>query len=380
MMVLCQETRNQLFAKMEDGIVLHDTDVQIIARRINNDLQIPRFNASLRWVQDFKAKEKITSRHVTRIVSRRSLQMRTTIEANSQQFVQEIRELNFPPSNIVNADQSGFLKQFISGRSLAPTGDRNVERIAQAVTSTTHSYTVLPMIFADGRLAKKLFVVLQESNGRFPARFDPTSFDNLEVHCHTSHMMTKNLMFKWIENCVATEVLNNSLLLLDDWTSWRSVNHQAIQDKLPPEKHLTIQNLPKGSTSMIQPLDVFFFRVFKGFVRRIHQHVMAHEETITFQIAQRDNILVVLQVVYHQFCHPRYQRFLQYSWQKCGYIEGYNPGREDEFDTPTKYCFPKNETTDCQHENCQNLSFVRCSYCSNSFCFNHFIVSKHFHQ
>jgi len=380
MMVLCRRTRDELFDKMDHGIVLHDTDVQTIARRINIDLQIPRFNASLRWVQDFKANAGITSRHVTRIVSRRSLQMRTTTEANARQFVQDIRALNFQPAFIVNADQSGFLKQFISGRSLAPIGSRSVERIAQAVDSTTHSYTVMPMIFADGRLGKKLFVVLQERNGQFPRTFDPDRFNNLSVHCHTSHMMTKDLMFEWISDCVASEVPNNTLLILDDWSSWRDVNHQAMQNRMPRGKRLTIRNMPKGSTSMIQPLDVYFFRVFKSFVRRIHQHVMAHGEIINFQIAQRDNILTVLEVVYNQFCNPMFRQFLRYSWQKSGYIDGYIAGSETEFDTPVKSCFPKDSATICQHQACQSLSFIRCSYCSSSFCFNHFIVNKHIHQ
>lgn len=153
-----------------------------------------------------------------------------------------------------------------------------------------------------------------------------------------------------------------------------------MKDRMPQRKESTIMNLPKGSTSMIQPLDVYFFRVFKSFVRRIHQHVMAHEEIINFPIARRDNILTVLEVVYNQFCNPMFQEFLQYSWKKCGYIDGYNPGRETEFNTPMKQCFPKNNDKNCQHQNCQNLFFICCSYCSKFFCFDHFIANKHVHQ
>jgi hypothetical protein len=138
--------------------------------------------------------------------------------------------------------------------------------------------------------------------------------------------------------------------------------------------------MPKGSTSMIQPLDVYFFRVFKSFVRRIHQHVMAHDEIIDFQIAQRDNILTVLEVVYNQFRNPIFRQLLQYSWQKCRYIDDYIAGRETEFDTPVKHCFPKADMEICQHQGCQNLSFIRCSYCPKAFCFDHFIVNKHMHQ
>ena len=105
-----------------------------------------------------------------------------------------------------------------------------------------------------------------------------------------------------------------------------------------------------------------------------------HGEIIDFQIAQRDNILTVLEVIYNQFCNPMFRQFLRYSWQKTGYIDGYIARRETEFDTPVESCFPKDSATICEHPGCQILSFIRCSYCSSLFCFNHFIVNKHIHQ
>lgn len=105
--ILCNEVRQTIFDKMERGITLHDADIQLIAREVNRTLNVPRFNAELRWVQKFKKASRITSRHITRIVSRKSLQKRSTTEANARHFVEEIRSLNFEPALIVNADQSG---------------------------------------------------------------------------------------------------------------------------------------------------------------------------------------------------------------------------------------------------------------------------------
>ena len=70
---------------------------------------------------------------------------------------------------------------------------------------------------------------------------------------------------------------------------------------------------------------------------------MAHSENIDFQIAQQDNILIVVEVVYNQFCNSMFRQFLQFSWQKSGNIDGYVEGREVEFDTPIKCCFPKRQ-------------------------------------
>jgi len=108
---------------------------------------------------------------------------------------------------------------------------------------------------------------------------------------------------------------------------------------------------------------------------------VAHGENIDFQIDQRDNILIVPDVVYNQFCNPQcFGNSQQFSWQKSGYIDGYVEGREVEFDTPIKCCFPKYNVTICQRQDCQDLSFIRCSYYSLSFCFDHFILNKHVHH
>ena len=107
---------------------------------------------------------------------------------------------------------------------------------------------------------------------------------------------------------------------------------------------------------------------------------MAHSENIDFQIAQQDNILIVLEVVYNQFCNSMFRQFLQFSWQKSGNIDGYVEGKEIEFDTPIKCCFPKDNVTICQRQDCQDLSFIRCSYYSLLFCFDHFILNKHVHH
>lgn len=369
--VLCDQLREVVFDKMSRGIVLHDTDIQEFAREINKTLQIPNFNASIRWVQNFKSASRIVSRHITKIISRRTLQNQQSMEQSAQQFVRAIKEMNFEPSLIVNADQSGFVKEMQSGRSLAPVGVKTVERMVQTVSSTTHSYTVMPMIYADGRLGSKLFVVLQEPKGSFPQRFNYQS-ENLSIHCHTSYIMTKQLMITWFQECVFTNQMpDNLLLIVDHWSSFR--DHETIQSYVPLGKNLQIRNIPAGATPLIQPLDVFFFRFFKGFVRKIHGYVMAKE--VDFQINLRNNILLILELVYHQFCNPIFNSFLLFSWFKAGYSDQ----RPEPFLTPIDYCFPIDVVRNCQNPNCANFSFIRCSYCNAYLCFDHFIVSKHKH-
>uniref|UniRef100_A0A915DCP5 HTH CENPB-type domain-containing protein n=1 Tax=Ditylenchus dipsaci TaxID=166011 RepID=A0A915DCP5_9BILA len=80
--VLCDRLRQQVF-DMTRGIVLHDCDIQAMTIVINRELQIPRFSASLRWVQNFKSGSRIVSRHITRIVSKRNREDRVAIEENA---------------------------------------------------------------------------------------------------------------------------------------------------------------------------------------------------------------------------------------------------------------------------------------------------------
>ena len=227
------------------------------------------------------------------------------------------------------------------------------------------------MLLTDGRLSPKLCVVLAEPSGTFLQSFRNTA-SNLVVKCHRSHIMTKQLMKEWLVECVLTEDFTRLVLIVDSWSSFR--DHETIQSLVPRGRELIVRNNPPGATSLIQPLDVFIFRVLRTFLRRIHGYIMA--ASIEFQISQRDNTLRILEVVWNQFCNPRFKSFLLYSWAKAGYVD-----RDIvEFETPVQACFP-NMLCDCQFTGgCSNASFIRCSYCNLLFCFNHFVTIKHIEQ
>ena len=164
---------------------------------------------------------------------------------------------------------------------------------------------------------------------------------------------------------------NDLLLIVDSWTCFK--DHETIQSLVPEGKRLTIRNIPPGATSIIQPLDVYFFRIFKDFIKRVHSFIMAYSSE--FIIHHRENILKVLEVVWNQFCNPCFQPFLQYSWRKIGYIDG----ADQPFYTPVQICFPSDVAQDCQHLGCTSVSFIRCSYCANYLYFNHFVINKDYH-
>ena len=78
--------------------------------------------------------------------------------------------------NVYNLNQSGFQLEMHSGRTLAIEGTRQVECVVQSISSTTHSYTIQPTIFADGKLLSLLYLVLKEPSGKFGSIVQKTIF------------------------------------------------------------------------------------------------------------------------------------------------------------------------------------------------------------
>lgn len=103
-------------------------------------------------------------------------------------FVNKIRPyLSKPgPQNIYNSDQSGFQLEIHSGRTLAVEGTSKVECLVQSVSATTHSYTIQPLISADGRLLSPLFIVLKEATGRFGPIVEANLFKPRNVYLTAS--------------------------------------------------------------------------------------------------------------------------------------------------------------------------------------------------
>lgn len=253
---------------------------------------------------------------------------------------------------------------------MAKVGERKVKRIIQSSSATTHSNTLMPVLYANGRLGKKLYILMQEPTGKFPMR-GHFQADNIVVRAAKSHMMRKDHMIDFLKNCVWDPSDPTDLvLMLDSWPGFR--DEDAIKSTCPPGRTARVVNIPPGTTGMVQPLDVFFFRPFKEFVKKLNQYVIAND--LDFPISGRDNILKVVSQIYWQFCNPRFQQFLQYSWHAAGYLE-HHPGP---FETPLDYCMKSHAYSSCAVTlGCPNQGIVLCSYCQKYSCFDCFIVRVH---
>ncbi|VDO74550.1 unnamed protein product [Heligmosomoides polygyrus] len=142
----------------------------------------------------------------------------------------------------------------------------------QSLSSLTHSCTAVPVLYADGRLGDKLFLIFQEASGSFP-QCGHWSAPNLLIVAGTSHIMMKQQVPRFFrEYVIGSSAAPLSIVLLDSWHGLR--DHENLVSEVPAGKELKLMTIPPGATSLCQPLDVYFFRLFKRFIRRIHEHVL----------------------------------------------------------------------------------------------------------
>lgn len=279
--------------EMDKGHVLHDEDLRDMAvdivRKHSIDID---FKVSASWLNSWKREHNISSRKITKFVSKRNHRNRDELRKAADEFVVKARDRmqHYSPGAVVNCDQSGVQLELFTNRTLAPTGSKKVEATVHSVTSTTHSYTIMPVFAADGTLYSKMFLVMKEPGGKFPQRgyFATT---NLIVRANSSHIMTKKLMLEFFEECIFNNDLPDKILLIvDSWSTWRA--KEDIDEVTPSNKSLEMLTIPAGTTGMIQPSDVGYFGIFKKTVKKIR--AVGSRVAPDYVPGQRDNIFKVL--------------------------------------------------------------------------------------
>ena len=143
--------------------------------------------------------------------------------------------------------------------------------------------------------------------------------------------------------------------------SWNTYNNEQFE-KLVRKNNVQIVQIPPKLTSTLQPLDVYFFRMWKDFISKYSDKILLKE--IKVNLSKRNNILKLQSFVHKQFSAPKFRDFIKYSWFKAGYVEE----RPNAFQTPNEYCF-KNLCDKCFE--CPEDSFITCAYCDRPICFVH---------
>lgn len=330
------------------------------------------FRASRNWLHNFKKGNRIVSRKITKLTTRREIDDHDQLMENANQFVENLKKEceDVPSKCIWNFDQSGFNYEHSNFRTLSHKGEKDTLMLVKSMKSVTHSYSVMPLLSMDGVLAPKLLICLQETTGDFGPRVKKSMKvpPNIFVTSSKSGKLDKRIMKDWADTVVAQVSPSDEMVLIYD--SWAGQTDPNLYNGIPNLRS-TFQ-IPAKTTQWIQPLDNYFFRQYKIVRRKICDRVML--EDVKMDLHKRENVLLMHSLIYNQFQSPVFAPMLRYSWFKCGYTTN-RPGH---FMNANEILF-ETVGNECDEEECEHFCFIKCSHCKMNLCINHFLLKNHFH-
>jgi len=370
------EINNFTYAQFEKArgqlLSIHDIDLKRLALKKAREIHDNTFAASDHWLHNFKRHHGICSRKITKLVTKSEIKDEEIIARSAINFVLKVQRMlpNYKSEDIINTDQSGLALEMFSNRTLSFHGEHLTMAKVRSVHNTTHSYTIQPIISLSGHQIGPLFLCLKENNGHMSDNVKRNLFkaDNVVITCSQSGKLTTSLVEYWVQNVlIPTLDDRKSLLLSDCWGGQRDIK---LYESL---KNLTRLEIPKKTTSMIQPCDVYYNRQYKYIVRQIYDYTRFYD--LDINLAQRNNIIKTNSLAYNQLSSPKFNPMIRYAWYESGYIKQ-NPGV---FENVKEVCFSFKDSH-CQIQQCNDsLPFIKCSHCSKVLCFEHFFVLYHFH-
>jgi len=209
-----------------------------------------------------------------------------------------------------------------------------------------------------------MLIVLQETGSKFGPIVENTLYKakNIVALASKSGKLTSDIAIKWFSDVFLPNAGTNSVLLLDSWTGQTKTKFDNIDRGNKSVKILTI---PAGTTGLIQPLDVYGFRLWKNFLRQFSDIVILYGYDINLHL--RNNVLKIQSLIHNQFSSPKFRNLFKYAWWKSGYIAE----KPEKCETPVDFCF-KNCNIICKF--CKDVGLIRCAWCNASMCMQHFFA------
>lgn len=331
-----------------------------------------KFKASDSWVSKFKGKYKIRQRKVTRYIKSKKALDVDEIDRIATNFQNTIKNLSkqFDLDFVLNSDQTGCEYRVAVNRTLSFRGEKTTEAYLGDFSKVTHSYTAQYCVTASGKLLPKVFLCVQEPLGKFGPRVQVAvnnlmeDFKNIEVTASKSGKLTKSHVLTFTETIIAPYVENkNFLLILDSWGGQKdpSLFHQRFTNE-DGERNSSVEIIPPHCTPIAQPLDVFFFRQVKIFIKHLHNSTVLLEAGR--HISSREDAIKVHSIIHHQLSSPAFQPMIKYAWIASGLIDEVH----QHFNTVNQVCFAQ-EVLPSTCVDCGGKGFIRCARCGKFLCF-----------
>lgn len=235
------------------------------------------------------------------------------------------------------------------------------------MNALTHSYSIQPILNMNGDLVGRLLVNLQEPRGQFGpiVAGQVTNYSNLFVTCSKSGKLDEGLMRTWCQE-ILKEVLDRTntdrcVLYLDSWGGQKDASLFTLEGK-----DINIKSIPPGTTSLIQPLDLHCFQMWKNFAKRMTRAC----GLIGYRIDRRDDVLRLQSLIYNQFQHPDFRAMWLCGWRLAGFGVPAIP-----FPEISKMLFHVVEVYSI--DSCTGIPFIKCVHCKQEFCIKCFFVDHH---
>ena len=179
----------------------------------------------------------------------------------------------------------------------------------------------------------------------------------------------------------ATEGLENELWPrwsdgnVGEWFTIWSNRHRFIGQSLRKQGiKFTQKIIPPKTTKYCQPLDIYFFRQYKLFARRIEENIR-HDKGNAVKLHERIFIFNFDSLIYNQFSAPLYQTMLRYAWKASLCVSQDMPlafrNMLDIISVGLEIC----NITDCD---CS--SAIICSWCGIQLCLQHCLLTPDYHE
>ena len=167
--------------------------------------------------------------------------------------------------------------------------------------------------------------------------------------------------------------LSTNLLLLCGF--WSGHKDEQVLLEASGWKNVDLKIIPPKTTKYAQPLDVYIFRQYEIYAKRITDFIKLRFINMQPKLHDRLFIVKLHSFIYNQLSAKAYRPMLRYAWQNAGYDIDESV---DNFTGVTDVAFSI-DIIECAVMTCDHFDFLHFAFCSHSYCFEHFTESPHLH-
>uniref|UniRef100_A0ABD2WB24 DDE-1 domain-containing protein n=1 Tax=Trichogramma kaykai TaxID=54128 RepID=A0ABD2WB24_9HYME len=136
------------------------------------------------------------------------------------------------------------------------------------------------------------------------------------MQANSSGKLSAALFSEYLQNILKPYVTDKEfLLLLDSWGGQKNTDLYKIFENNSNSSTCHLKTIPPGCTEFNQPLDVYFHRQIKIFIKELQNSTFLLEQQK--QINTREDCLKIHSLIHNQVSAPIFNDMITYAW---GYL------------------------------------------------------------